>query len=269
MIALKQIIIQKLVNSSSCIENFYFPDDTSEDTILDTNYIDSILEKSYVKFNKLTETYFSMNNKHKNQHITLKDLRIGLVIIPKIFSVKSQYDEPYNNISNQCSWVAKEFVMNKNIIIDAIEKNDNELLLNIYNNCMVVGTNNRIVFNSKVEGENIDEINLNVELNTTIYGNMEMLLYLEQELINKIYKPTLKIYNYNTFLNQIKDMQNHDMMILNRDGQSFCFLKINNMYVILDSHIRNIHFYNYDVLINYILENNLDGFFYIIYGVIS
>ncbi len=267
MIALKQIIIKKLSNSSSCIEDFYFPDNTFDDTILDTNYIISVLEKSYVKFNKLTETYFSINGKREN--ITLNDLKSGLVIIIKILNVKSQYDNPYNCISNQCSWISKEFVLNKVAIINAIENNNHNLLLQIYNNCMLNGTNNRIQHNSKVEGENIDEINLNVELKTTIYGDMTMLYLFGQEIINKIYKPSLEINDYNNFLNEIKNMQNNNMMILNRDGQSFCFLKMNDTYIVLDSHIRNIHFYNFNQLVNYILENNPDGFFYIIYGIVS
>jgi hypothetical protein len=264
-----EILIKKLNNNSSCLEKVDLPTNTTDDSIIDDDYIISILEKSYVKFNKHIETFMTLNT-YKTTSITLRDLKSGIVIITKTFKIQSQYDTPYNDISNQCSWVSKEFVMNKNKIVDAIQNKDNNLLLEIYKNCLQNGTDNRKKFYSKVEGENIDEINLDIDLQTTVYGDMNVLYaMLGQDIINKIYKPNLKLFDYNHFIKQIKNMQNNNMMILNRDGQSFCFLKIDDSYIILDSHIRNIYFYKFDTLINYILENNLDGFFYIIYGIIE
>lgn len=226
---------------------------------MDNNYTEKDLidkmTKSFVKFNNITEYYIKRDNV---VYIFIKN-----IIVP------SQYDTPYNITSNQCSWISKEFLLNKKNIIEILNTNIYKLK-DLYIKCMEKGTNERIKNFSLIQGENIDEINLsenNIKLYSTSNVNINIIRdMLGDEILNMIYKPNIDFVSYELFLNNIKNMENNKMLIINRDGQSFTSLKYDDYYIIFDSHIREIKFLNYDQFIMYLCENNPSGYFYFIYG---
>jgi len=180
-----------------------------------------------------------------------------------IHTKKSQYDNPYNYVTNQCSWISLDLCNQLNNNKDSIEK--------IYLNCLESGSKKRekmLKKNNKVEGENIDELNLNINIKKTIYGNK---YHLNQLVIlglsNLILKEHIKEYNINELLNDIKNLNNNSI-IINRDGKTFVIHKRNNEYIIFDSHYRYIGFFSFENIFNYIIENNFDGFFIILWAII-
>jgi hypothetical protein len=113
--------------------------------------------------------------------------------------------------------------------------------------------------------DNSDDENIKNKLKSAIYGNSSILSVLESNVVKMIIKPDVKTFEYSYFLNEIDELKNKEMIILNRDGQTFVFLKFNDKFYIFDSHIRNIFSKNKTELIDYILEDNHDGFFYILW----
>ena len=110
----KDIIIKKLHTPRTSLVNLPC------DILSDKNKLLNILEKDYIKFNPATETIL-INNKDINENdFTENDIRKSVLIVPKFWNIKikSQYDEPYNTVSNQCSWVSKEFIANKDKTIE-------------------------------------------------------------------------------------------------------------------------------------------------------
>jgi len=214
-----------------------------------------LMEKSFAKYDKSTEQYTRYLN--------------TVIISQKNIDVKSQYDEPYNNITNQCSWVAKNILANKNAIIDALDSGLNNELSNVYTKCLENGTLDRITNFKFAHGENIDEINYNVKLYTTSNVDLNNLsIVLGKDIINYIVKPNLRYNEFSIFMNEIVQLKNNKMMIINRDGQSFVIMKRNKFYIVFDSHCRKINFYNIEQLKNHLFENNTDGMFYFIYGIV-
>lgn len=230
---------------------------SSDITRISLNYskkeLIDVLTNSYVKFNKNTDYYIIKDN--------------IVYIFKKYISIPSQYDTPYNITSNQCSWISKEFLLNKEKIITALD-NDFNKLKDIYIDCMQNGTNKRIKNFSLIQGENIDEINLDVKLFSTSNVNMSIINnFLGTDVFNMIYKQHIDFISFDVFLNNIKNLENNKMIIINRDGQSFVALKYDDYYIIFDSHIREIKFLNYDQFLMYLYENNPNGLFYFIYGI--
>jgi hypothetical protein len=94
-----------------------------------------------------------------------------------------------------------------------------------------------------------------------------ILQILPKDVSEKIIKPNIKSVSYNSFVDKINNFTNGQSALINRDGQTFVFIKINNYYYIFDSHIREIKICNIQELNNYILENNNDGFFYSLFSI--
>jgi hypothetical protein len=278
MAYINDIIIKRVQNGTSGIINFNFK---NENNIY--NYIVRNLENdNYFHFDSNNEFLVagkSILKNLENNQITENLLKNGIYIYPnsayymvskysnKICEVPSQYDEPYNSCSNQCTWISLEFSKNKNNIISAISNNNIEELKTVYINCLQKGTECRKEFGKILQGENLDEIDENIKnkLKSAIYGNSSILSVLESNVVKMIIKPDVKTFEYSYFLNEIDELKNKEMMILNRDGQTFVFLKFNDKFYIFDSHIRNIFSKNKTELIDYILEDNHDGFFYILW----
>ena len=110
MFILKDIIVKSLCETKSNMMNFVF-----QSNKITIEEIEKNLENSYMKYDKTTHSLI-IGSAITNQEITETDLRRIVLIIPKNLkkiSVKSQYDEPYNRITNQCSWIAKQFIINK------------------------------------------------------------------------------------------------------------------------------------------------------------
>lgn len=266
MFILKDIIVKSLCETKSDMINFVF-----QSNKITIEEIEMNLEKSYMKYNKTTQSLIigSTNNQEiYKKEITEKDLRHLILIIPKKINVKSQYDEPYNRITNQCSWIAKQFIMNKEKLIKVIDSGSENNIINLYTQILEDGTRDRKQNFKFPHGENIDEVNLDsiINLKTTIYGDISSLYMIDESIINLIYKPNIALEDYSSFISEIKNMKQNQMMIINRDGQSFVIMFKNNKYIILDSHQRIINYVTFDNICTYILENNLDGIFYIIYG---
>jgi hypothetical protein len=211
------------------------------------------MEESYVKFNKKTDYYLKNNN--------------TIFILKKMFNVKSQYDEPYNNIENQCSWISKEFIKCKDEFIDSINNNFKSIK-SIYEKCLINGTKERELNFKLIQGENIDEVNINdIEFKSTSNIDINIIQsILGEDIFKLIYKENIPYTKFENFLNEIKNLENNKMVIVNRDGQSFVSLKYKDEYIIFDSHIREIKFLNYNEFIMYLYENNMNGLFYFIYG---
>jgi len=264
MFILKDIIVKSLCETKSDMMNFVF-----QSNKITIEEIEKNLEKSYMKYDKTTQSLI-IGSANTNQEITETDLRRIILIIPKIskkISVKSQYDEPYNRITNQCSWIAKQFIINKEELIKAIDSGLESKIINLYTQILEDGTKDREQNFKFPHGENIDEVNLDstIILKTTIYGDISSLYMIDESIINLIYKPNIPLEDYSSFLSEIKNMKHNQMMIINRDGQSFVIMFKNNKYIILDSHQRIINYVTFDNICTYILENNSDGIFYIIY----
>lgn len=239
--------------------------------------IEHILQNKYFNFDPSNE-FITVNHKIlkniKNSDITEKILRSGLEIYSNtakylfntVCKVPSQYDEFFNETSNQCSWISLEFIKNRQKLIDTIKINDIDELKNIYTKCMIVGSDLRKQNGKLIQGENIDDLINNSQIKSTIYGNSTLLTILDKSVIDMIVKPKITMLSNSLFISDIKELENEQMIIINRDGQTFVFLKLCEQYYIFDSHIRNIYCYDYEDLINYILENNQDGFFYILWS---
>lgn len=243
--------------------------DLPREVLYDKNKLMSILENNYIGFDPARENIMINSKAIYNSNYTEEDLRRSILIVPKFMgiNIKSQYDEPYNRISNQCSWISKEFVNNKNNIINCIRENNINGLKNIYDECMINGTNNRTNFGLLTEGENIEQIGINNLIESTTYGDPIILQNLPNEIVSKIVKPNINMINYSLFSDKVKNLNEGSMMLINRDGQTFVFLKLYNSYYVFDSHIREIKICNLEEMYNYILENNKDGFFYILFSV--
>jgi len=234
--------------------------------------IEDILERGYVPFSK-TSDYFLVGNKIPDKDfITEQDLQKGIVIIPRKNihqKVPSQYDIPYNKITNQCSWVSKNFVENKDKIYQCVQENNMEKLSEIYLKCLTKGTEERQDKGKLPQGENLDELDTKYHLKNCIYGNPIILQFLDPSIISMIVKPNTKDTLWKDFIESIHKMKNGTMMILNRDGQTFCFQKISFYeYLILDSHRREFFTVTFKELKSYILQNNDDGYYYILYDLI-
>ncbi len=235
----------------------------------------SILETSYLKYQRNTENIV-VNNKIYTADdavkvVSMSDVKNSFLILGKIPSLKtmSQYDEPYNKVANQCSWFCFEILNNKNNIVNAISKNDNESLVNIYHTCLDIGTEKRKSFGYLPYGENIDQVqnSLNIRMKTTQYGDSQMINFLDDFVKSIILRPSMEKESYLDFKNHVEHLPNNTMVILNRDGKSFVFMKQDESYWIFDSHKRSILRVNgIDEMNDYILEGNPNGFFYIIYG---
>jgi hypothetical protein len=270
--------------------NFYCCIEKNNKTYLPYKELEKLLSDNWIKYDPVHEFIACKNtilSEEIEKEITDSLLNVGLVIYKKsaykllstYCTVKAQYDEPYNKTSNQCSWVAAEIVKRKDEIIQIIKSNNKEKLIDIYKTCLDNGTNNRIKYGNKIEGENIDDLIINNNLNSTelkttelktiIYGNQNILNSFDPTVLNMIIKSNFKNIPYNQFIEEIKLIPNDKLVIINRDGQTFVFIKINNFYYVLDSHIRNIYKFDFlNFIEKIILEDNLDGFFYILYGII-
>ncbi len=265
----KDIIVKKIHVPTSTILTLPI------DVIENKSKLISILENDYIQYNPNTEAILINGKNIDYNNYTGNDIKKSILIIPRNdyynsnskYKVKSQYDEPYNTVSNQCSWISKEFIENKNKLIESIKENNIQKLHEIYNLCMINGTKNRQNFGNLSEGENIDQIGLTNIIESTIYGNPSILQMLPKDIVDKIVKPHIKSIYYNVFFEKMKNLSNEQFVLINRDGQTFAFLKINNQFYIFDSHIREIKICNFQELTKYILENNEDGFFYILFSI--
>jgi hypothetical protein len=175
----------------------------------------------------------------------------NLITNGTIINVPAQTDTIYKNISsNQCSWCAWEFAVKaKNLISSFNQKNKTEFL-NIYNNCLLEGSNKRKNAN-KLYGENIDSIeilnnykNFNLEPCTKYTlkknnENSEFIDILHSDLKEEFYtRSYLMINNFDNFINEIYQ---GDGYLVSRHGQSFFFVKMSdNKNLILDSHVHEI-----------------------------
>lgn len=265
---IKNVIVKKMHVPASSLVNFDF------DSSINYEEIKKTLENDWIRFDPRREIITCKGKKINNvTNITESILNDGLIIclkyMPAELPVSSQYDDQFNDISNQCTWVSQQFLYKKKEILNCIHECDWHTLKKLHNECLKTGTHNRKTFGTRVQGENIDEIefdaNINMQLKSTIYGSSDILSTLGKNIVDMIIKPDIKIESYSYFIDEIKNMKDENMMMLNRDGQTFSFLKINDKFVIFDSHITSIKSLCYDDLIRYILEYNDDGFFYIIW----
>jgi hypothetical protein len=265
---LKDIIIKNITNSTSSIVDLPYVNNFDRIKLI------NILQNDYIKFNPDKETIIINGKNIDDTSINDIDLRKSVYIFSKknsttfeVNDLKSQYDSPYNIITNQCSWVSNEFLNTKDIIYKYIINNDINNIKNIYNICMHLGTNKRKQYGKLIQGENIDELNLDSEIKSTVYGNSMLLNFIDSDVVKMIVKPNIKKFSYDYFLNEIQSLINNKSIIINRDGETFVFHKVNDKYYVFDSHKRNIYEYDFNKLINYILKNNKDGFFYILWSV--
>jgi hypothetical protein len=186
-----------------------------------------------------------------------------------IASVPSQYDPPFNQVSNQCSWISSKVIECSKTLVEFIKFREMKKMVELYMDCMRSGTKSRETNGRLVQGENIDEIDKTYKLKKTIYGSSDLLTFLPSDVIDMIEKPSIPSYPYTSFIKEIQNMEIGQGIIINRDGKTFVIVKtFCGNFCIFDSHIRNILFYPFELVENYILENNPDGFFYIIWSVV-
>lgn len=69
--------------------------------------------------------------------------------------VQCQTDQAYNYAANQCSWCSTQFVLNRKDLIAAYF-GDKAKFVEIYNNCIAVGTQLRNTYGEIPCGENAD-----------------------------------------------------------------------------------------------------------------
>jgi hypothetical protein len=264
--------ISHFANGTSSYEFLPFDNEITIDQFM------SFLEKSHLKFERQFEKLLINDNFYSEEDgskiVSINDINKKTIVVPKILGMSSlktlsQYDEPYNEVANQCSWFSFEILNNKENIICALNNNNIADLIKIYHKCLSVGTEKRKTFGYLPYGENIDQVenNLNIEMKTTQYGDISMINYLDDDIKSIILRPNMPKESYNTFKNNVENLSDNTMVILNRDGKSFVFVKHNNLYWIFDSHKRSImKAKNINEINNYILEGTSNGFFYIIYA---
>lgn len=235
------------------------------------------LKNNYIKYDPVKEfiTIYNTNEIIYNNDniISLEKLKNGLMIHIKNISdkymnyltVKSQYDFPYNEYTNQCTWITSQFIKNKNEIVEAIKNDDKKLLSVIYDKCLENGTNDRKKYGTKPEGENLDLLSTDYEIKKTIYGDIKSLNIFGDDLMKFVIKENLQSIDINIFFEKINQLDNDHIIAINRDGQSFAIVRVNDLYYVLDSHKRNIFKYDFDKIYDYIIEGNPSGFFYIIF----
>jgi hypothetical protein len=263
---MKDIIVKRLTGTASDLIPF-MPDEA----LNDQSALVECLKGCYVRFTPLTETVMIGHKDYLSfaeNECTEAKMRSSVVIVPKPLALTSQYDPPYNTVCNQCSWVSKAFVDRKQEFLSILRGvGDRDAFSRLYNDCMATGTANREAFGKLVEGENIDQIGLETPILSTTYGNDAILESLPESVKNMIVKPLIPQLPYETFCDAMKNLEDDTMVILNRDGQSFVVAKVQRMYYILDSHQRHLQVNDFHHLLNFIIEYQPDGFFYILWSI--
>jgi hypothetical protein len=235
-----------------------------------------LLEESYLKYEKNAEMIVVKDKtysvKDSEQIVSMEDIQLNNVMIMRnrpVLTTLSQYDEPYNHVANQCSWFSFEILYHKQQIVNALDKEDFPTLVQLYHECLQIGTTKRNAYGVLPYGENIDQVenSLPIAMKTTQYGDVQMIEYLDEFVKSIILRPGMKQVPYPEFKQSIELLPNNTMVILNRDGKSFVFMKRDVSYWVFDSHKRSIvELIGIEAMNEYILEGTENGFFFIIYG---
>lgn len=236
------------------------------------------LKNNYIKYDENKEFVTILHTNeiiyNNDEMISLDKLKNGILILTKnmmqnymvYHKVKSQYDEPYNRKSNQCTWVTSQFLENKRDIIDAIQNNDHNALSVVYDRCLENGTTNRERYGTRTEGENIDMLPNFRNIKKTIYGDVSVLSILGADVASLVVKNNIPYVNVDVFFNTIRQLNNNQIIAINRDGQTFGIVRVDDLYYVLDSHKRSIFRYDFDKVYDYVIEGNQNGFFYILFS---
>tara|TARA_B100001063_G_scaffold247248_1_gene291646 strand:+ start:5616 stop:6236 length:621 start_codon:yes stop_codon:yes gene_type:complete len=183
-------------------------------------------------------------------------------ILFKNMKVMCQTDKEFSNISsNQCSWCAAEFIKEKDNLKQLfLHKNLNKFN-DMYNQCLLNGSNKRKQFNSKLYGENIDNKTLlqqykfSVVSYFTMIGNEdpEFVKILPKDLKEEFYEKKYIMLDLDYFNSHISDGACY---LASRHGQSFSIIPIFNKYLILDSHIHTTKVFTSQELTKYLFNEN-------------
>src|SRR5258706_8507619 len=99
-------------------------------------------------------------------------------LLMRKFQVKSQYD--FGHIAtNQCSWCACEFVKMSHHLLTSFLFGKEKTFQQIYEECLLNGSNNREKNNSCLSGENIDDLRIK-----KIYANNFTIINFNKTEIN-------------------------------------------------------------------------------------
>lgn len=265
----RYVKISNISTSSSTYESF------PSKTEMSVKELKNILSTTYLKYNSNTENIIVNGKMYSGPDddtiVSMDDIRRSTLIIKKLpdLTTKCQYDEPYSHVTNQCSWFSFEILNKKNAIIEVLDSHNYVSLVELYHECLDIGTSKRKLNGTLPYGENIDQVsnNFNIQMKTTQYGDSYMLDFLDDFVKSLILRPNLPSTSYTTFMDDISNAPNNTMVILNRDGKSFVFIKHNLAYWVFDSHKRNIYlFVDKGKMFDYIIESSPTGFFYILYG---
>jgi len=187
--------------------------------------------------------------------------------------VDSQYEKKYAAISsNQCSWCAYEFANNAQEFRKLWLKKDFDKFTELYNKCILNGSNYRKDCNKYTCGENIDDDNIIKQYNNisiidkcvTILNesNKDIINILPSELKNVFFiRDDIPQKDLNFLKMRIDTNKFKNFIIVNRFGQSFTIIPLyNSKYIIMDSHCRKCGITNIEGIINYLTINNDTGY---------
>lgn len=188
----------------------------------------------------------------------------NIFIFRILINVKKQYDEPYNGVTNQCSWVSYEFIKNINDLVYNFNNNNMKDFRVIYEKCLMDGSKARKNNMLYPYGENIDQIGFESNFEVTEFGQRTEIM--NDPIISSIItRPNYNYKKFDNFCDDIKNMSCSNILIINRDGQSFVVYKNYDNWIVFDSHISTVKEYEYDDIIKYII-NDEQSYQYILHS---
>lgn len=218
-----------------------------------------ILNKIRV-LNKISQEVIQVKNIFSINIFVPDDQSFAQTKFTEYVCVPSQYQKPYNSVSNQCSWFASESVKEKFKLLKYY-KTDLVKYKNLYTRILDKATKLReqaLLQNQILVGENIDQVGQLFDINHCLCDSQDistfMIMFPEMELI---IRPNSNTTTFDDLCNTIKHSNNS--LICNRFGQSFCAIRCNNDFLILDSHIGFSGIMSPDNLIDYIVYDNIQN----------
>jgi hypothetical protein len=183
--------------------------------------------------------------------------------------VPAQTDYNFSKISsNQCSWVAWEFIIKYKELSETIYFPKIITFIDNYRECMKKGSELRFATKVNLYGENIDtpsileyyQDKVKIEETYTIIKNEDknFLEILHPDLLREFYSRTHLIINENELDNILANIyENTQALLVSRHGQSLAILPtINNNYIICDSHLHYVQIIDKEKTMKHILMDH-------------
>lgn len=183
----------------------------------------------------------------------------SLIIKNTSTNVPCQTDPEYKAISsNQCSWCAAEFAKNAHTL-KRLFFSDRSAFVELYKTCLLEGSIKRRDNNNRQYGENIDNTALLGFYELENYKFETILLNNDPEFIEILPKDLREEFYQRRHVDgdSLDAIIGNIYVMASRHGQSFTIIPlINDLFLILDSHVHNIGLVNRDGLDKYVKHDH-------------